>query len=166
MEAQADAGDRDREIGELPAVERQALNLRDIDDAPDLRGRGVHQRGIAADDDRLSHARDDQRNVDRYRLPDVDHQGLALELVEARKFGGDVIGSDGQRQEAIDAFRVRHLGADETRRVVLTSNRNARDSGPLSVGDAPGDAACGLLRVGRGGERNQQRKGSQGDPLH
>ena len=38
VEAEADAGNRRREVGELAAVERQALDAADVDDAADRRG--------------------------------------------------------------------------------------------------------------------------------
>ena len=55
VEAEADAGNRRREVGELPPVERHALDAPDVDDAADRRGRGLDERRLAGDRDRLGH---------------------------------------------------------------------------------------------------------------
>ena len=44
---------------------------------------------------------------------DVDDDPLAIEGAEPLELGGDLVGADRQRRQAIDAFAVGHLGADE-----------------------------------------------------
>ena len=58
VEAEADAGNRRRQVGELPAVERQALDARDVDDLADGRRGDGHEREFRGHRDRLGQRRD------------------------------------------------------------------------------------------------------------
>ena len=61
--------------------------------------------------DRLATLR---RHVDVERLADVDHDPLVLHLAEALELRGDVVDTDGQRRQPVDAFGVARLRPGQT----------------------------------------------------
>ena len=83
MEAEADAGDRRREVRELPAVERQALDAL-MSTTPPTEDEEVSMSGVSpvtvTVSDRLATLSVD---VDVERLADVDDDALVLDLAEA-----------------------------------------------------------------------------------
>ena len=126
MEAQSDAGDCDREVRELPAVERQAFDLGDVHDATH-RGIGcLHARQLGHDVHDFGHAGQRQLDIEVGRLRDVDRDVFPGIRREAGELGVELVDADRQRREAVDAFAVGHVGADETGLGAARGNRDTR----------------------------------------
>ena len=83
---------QDRQIRrEIPVAGRQVDQFAGRHEAAHLFGRGIDERRLRADGDLLAQAADSQRDIDRYRLPDLEPEVGALIFVEARQLGLDVI---------------------------------------------------------------------------
>ena len=167
VEAETHAGHRRREIGELPAVERQPFDARQIDHLADRRGGRRDERRVAHDGDRLRDRGEPKRQIEIRRLRDVDRDVLALETDESGKLRDDVVGADGHRVEVIQAFAVADVGAREAGGRVGGRHRGAGDRHPLRIEHEAGDRAGGLLgRCGGGGERHEQCRQQPNERLH
>ena len=159
VEAEADARDRRRQVGELPAVERQVLDPADVHDAADRRRAGLDERRVAGHRHALRHPRHRQRHRDIERLSDVDGDRLALEPGEALELGQEVVGADRQRRQPVDPFRVAEIRAREAGLRVPHRDHHPRDRRALGVDDSSADVAGGLLRE----RRTRERNGTHGD---
>ena len=149
VEAEADAGDGRRQIRELSAVERQALDRPRIDDPADRRGGGLDQRRRAGHVHRLRDRGGLEREVDRLRLGDVHLDVLLRYRREAREVRRDVVDADRERREAIHALSVARLGPRKSGRRALGGDGRAGNGGALLVDDTPRDRTGGLLRERR-----------------
>ena len=154
-----------RGVGELPAVERHALEALDVDDAAD-RGRVVRdERGFAADLDGLGHAGHLEGEVHVDRLSDVDDETFLVDRGEALELRGEVVGADRERAEAIDAFAVRHAISDKSCFRAFGGDRDAGDCRTLIVENPPCDVSRRLLR-GRGTRERAKGKHHEDNSAH
>ena len=95
----------------------------------------VDERRFAGDGDRLGHAGELQRQVDREQLAER-HDGVAdLGRHEALKVGADLVGSGRQRRKSIDAVGVGHRRADTDGRRTAGLNGHAGEHSPGRVLD-------------------------------
>ena len=85
-------------------------------------------------------------------------------LAKPGELGGDGVGADRQRVQAVDARRIGDVGADEAGLRVRCGDGDARNRGVLRVGDAAGDVAGGLL--GRAGTAISASAPRQARPDH
>ena len=157
VEAEADAGNRRREVRELAAVQRQRLDALRIDDGTDRRGGDLDQRRRTGDVHGLSDRRDLQREVDRLRLTDVDVNGLPRHRREALELRRDVVDSDGQRVQAVDAFGVADFRARKAGCRASRGNGHAGNGRALRIENPSRDVAGRLLCV-RGDSAEQHRE--------
>ena len=84
--------------------------------------------GVGLDGDRFRHAADLQRDVDRARVADGEHDAGLLEAAEPAEFGGDLVGTNRQVGEDILSARPE------------TTNRVMPVSVCLTVTSTPGRA--------------------------
>ena len=87
--------------------------------------------------------------------PTLSTMPLLSILAEALELGDEIVGADGQGGQAVDAFAVGDVGADEAGLRVASGDRHARHRRALRVDEAAGDGAGRLLRERRGAERQQ-----------
>ncbi len=147
--AEAHAGQRRREVRELAAVERQALDAADVDDTADRRDRRFNQRRGRGDGDRLRDVRNLQREVEADGLADVDDDALAIDGAETGELDEQVVFADVQRLQAIGAFSVRHGRTGKARGWTGGRDGRARNCGALIIGNASQNGAGRLLRKRR-----------------
>ena len=155
VEPHRDAGNRHRQVRELPAVERQRLDLVHVDHAAHRRRGGFEQRRLARHRHRLRHRRDRELDVEVQRLGDVEHQVLALQFGEPGELQREVGLADGQRGEAEQPFTVSDDRPAEAGDGLRRRDRDSRERPALLVGDASGDVPRGL-RERRHGEDSAQ----------
>ena len=160
MEAEADAGNRDRQVRELPPVQRQVLDAAGVDDTADRGGGGVDQRRPCRHGDVFGHLRDPDVEVRRDRLGNADLDRALLGL-EARHLDRDRVAADRQSRDPVDALGITDFTSREAGAVVLGGDGRARDRRLLFVEHAPGDRARRLLRERRGGPDEQPDRREQ-----
>ena len=161
--AAQDAGHGPGQAHEVPAVERQGLDLLLDDGRAELGGRGLEERRLGLDLDHLGHGADLEGQVDADLLVDAQlHVGLR-HLLEARELGGDGVGAGGDEGGRVLSGRVAHDAAAEARARVHERHRRARHDRPGRVLDEPQDrAADGLGSGRRRGEAAQDGEACEG----
>ena len=93
------AGCQERQLEEIPAVQRQRLDLPGGNDGADVRADHVHCACAAGDRDLFTHARDLQRDVEIQRVADLEHQSFDTPRRKPRRVDDHV---DGPRREVRD----------------------------------------------------------------
>ena len=166
MEAEADAGDRGREVRELPPVERQTLDPRQIDHLAHGRGRDRKEREFRGHGNRFRQRGQPQNDVEIARLSDVDDDVGALETREARLAGRDGVGANRQGGEAVQAVFIRGGLADETRDRARRGHDGAGKGRVLIIDDASGNRSCRLLCEGRNGQDQRACEEDPRDVVH
>ena len=142
------------ELNPVAVEHRQVAHLAAADIATDLLGRGVDERRLCRDGDELFAATDLHLHVDDDRLPDLQHQSLALEAAEACQLRRQVISARRHVEDEVAAVRPRsgrseHAGVD-----VPDGDVDAGDSRRLRILDSTTDFGCAL---GRGDRRHGER---------
>jgi hypothetical protein len=158
VETESHTGNRRGQVRELPAVQWKALDTYRVDDAADRRRSRHDQRRRAGDVDRLGQRDHFECEVDRLDQCHGDFDVLLRDRAEPRKRGLDLVDTDRQRCEPVDALGVGRLRPREARRLVPGGDRHPGDRIALLVEHPAADRARGLLRQCRhAGEQQKQR---------
>jgi hypothetical protein len=89
------------ELHRIASVQRQIDNLFVIDDRRDADGTRLHHRCVPLDLDGLRHGAQCHGDVDRARIPDVEHDTGLLEARESGHRRGDLVRADGEIGEDV-----------------------------------------------------------------
>ncbi len=146
MKPETDARHRRREICELTAVERQALDAPQIDDLSDRRTRRLDEWRGARDVDRFGQRRDLQIEVDRQGLRDCNVDVLLGDRGESHQLRRDIVEADRQRVETVDTSSVARLRSREAGRRVVRGDLCTGNRGAMLIEHSPGDVPGRLLR--------------------
>ena len=146
MESETNAGDGGCQIGELAAVERQALDKGGLDDLAD-RGRGHRDdRRLRGHRHRFSQLRDAQDDLEVGRSRDVHHHRGAFEPGEPGSRARYVLPARRKRVQDIQPAGVGLDFSDETGVHISCGDHRANDAGFLLVDDSSSNGAGRLLR--------------------
>ena len=159
-------GREQRERQEVAALRRQLLHLPLIDVAAQTRCRGLDERRLCGDDDRLLHRRRRHLQVDDGGLPDEQLEACARDRREPGDFGRQLVHADAHRHAVGPALIGEGFKA-VAGRVVDRSNGDPRQNRARGVGH--GAAEDRLLCKAGGGHRHHQAENDQSshhEPWH
>ncbi len=152
------ARDQQRQRREVAAVQRKRRELDGVDRIARRRRLRLKNRRGAADLDGLCHLANFHLEVDAGNLVDFEREGAHGGSLEAAVLGGDVIASDREKRQVVNARAVSLRRVGQCRAGVGGHHLYIGDSGAAGVGHRSGDRCSHVLGMPERGENTHLKK--------